>query len=68
MLAYCSAQISPQISFWNKLNTIADSFLGPYWIFGDFNSILSQNEKVGGKALPHPLSPMDCNFLSTKMD
>lgn len=35
--------------FWDDLNLLGDSFTGPWLMAGDFNSVLSQKDKSGGK-------------------
>lgn len=36
-------------SFWDDMNKLGDSFLGSWIAAGDFNSVLNQSEKIGGK-------------------
>lgn len=35
--------------FWSDLNLVGDSFAGPWLIDGDFNVVLAQVDKMGGK-------------------
>ena len=35
--------------FWEQLMTLVESFFGPWLCYGDFNCILSQEEKKGGR-------------------
>lgn len=57
ILTYCPAQYSKKSSFWNMLNIITHSYPGPILGIGDFNSILSQHEKIGGKPFASPSQP-----------
>lgn len=38
---------------WDNLRSIATNYLGPWLVWGDFNEILSQGDKWGGR----PLNP-----------
>ncbi|XP_035545422.1 uncharacterized protein LOC118348263 [Juglans regia] len=49
-LVYCPAAVNQKQWFWDMLSQTTDSFSGPSLAIGDFNSILSQSEKFGGKS------------------
>lgn len=39
-------------SFWEELRCIGDTVNGPWCVLGDFNAILEQREKLGGRPFP----------------
>lgn len=45
---YCPSNPVGKPHFWELLSTIASAFDGPWLMIGDFNSIISQTEKIGG--------------------
>lgn len=40
-----------RLEFWDCLASIGDAFSGPWNLIGDFNSLLSQEDKIGGRAV-----------------
>lgn len=44
---------------WDHLHTTSAAFMGPWLVMGDFDSIISQSEKIGGFLLLfHPAIPL----------
>lgn len=60
---YGPAQWSLKESFWNSLQTIANSFVGPWLCMEDFNSLVHPSEKMGG----NPVDPSASNGLGKFM-
>lgn len=48
-----------KLALWTDLQQIGDLFDGPWCVIGDFNAILAQNEKIGGKPFA---SGSNCSF------
>lgn len=48
-MVYCPAPYSKKQSFWDQLMKITETYPEPSLAIGDFNSILTQSEKQGGK-------------------
>lgn len=47
---YCPTQHSRKNLFWENMNNAANRHNGPMLAIGDFNSILSQTDKYGGRS------------------
>ena len=47
---YGSPYVSMKRKVWKQLRNLVSNFDGPWLCLGDFNSILSQKEKLGGNA------------------
>lgn len=54
-------------NFWYELKSCGNAFVGPCLYLGDFNAILNQHDKLGGKASRfhlnvrgHELVPLEC--------
>ncbi|KAL0312769.1 UNVERIFIED_CONTAM: hypothetical protein Sradi_5676200 [Sesamum radiatum] len=61
---HCPAVTSLKPSFWQSLNDIFNSFDGPWLVMGDFNDVLSQVEKKGGK----PFASASRNALGDELN
>jgi hypothetical protein len=54
-----------KIGFWDSVSKIGDSFVGPWMMLGDFNAILSQSDKLGGRSFASSSSAPFFNFVHT---
>ncbi|KAL0410725.1 UNVERIFIED_CONTAM: hypothetical protein Slati_3662200 [Sesamum latifolium] len=61
---HCPAVSCFKPVFWQSLNEIHQSFTGPWLVMGDFNAVLSQVEKRGGK----PFASASRNSLGDELD
>ncbi|KAL0378395.1 UNVERIFIED_CONTAM: LINE-1 retrotransposable element O protein [Sesamum radiatum] len=61
---HCPAVSCFKPVFWQSLNEIHQSFAGPWLVVGDFNAVLSQVEKRGGK----PFASASKNSLRDELD
>lgn len=68
-IVYASTIFNNRLTLWNSLKTIANSYKGSWFLGGDFNDILSQDEKWGGRVINHArVSPFlsyinHCNLI-----
>ncbi|XP_042950096.1 uncharacterized protein LOC122282211 [Carya illinoinensis] len=61
---YAPAQWKQKASFWNHLNSIHNSFTGPWLCIGDFNDLQNQPDKSGGR----PVTSSSIGGLQNLMD
>ncbi|KAL0434725.1 UNVERIFIED_CONTAM: hypothetical protein Sradi_0180400 [Sesamum radiatum] len=61
---HCPAVTSLKPLFWQSISDICSSFDEPWLIMGDFNAVLSQDEKRGGK----PFASASRNALGNELD
>jgi hypothetical protein len=61
---YASPHENNRCSMWNDLKNIASNMKDPWLLAGDFNDILSINEKKGGA----PASIRKCNLFKERVD
>lgn len=52
-------------AFWDQLTTIGDSFNGAWSLIGDFNTLLSQADKQGGRAVSNSSVGGFQHFINT---
>lgn len=48
---YASTHLADRLMLWDELKTISDHYLGPWALIGDFNEVVTHNEKSGGARL-----------------
>ncbi|KAL0408606.1 UNVERIFIED_CONTAM: putative ribonuclease H protein [Sesamum radiatum] len=61
---HCPAVPTLKPDFWYCFNEICSSFDGPWLAMGDFNAVLAQNEKMGGK----PFASASRNAFGDELD
>lgn len=66
-MVYCPVKYSEKSKFWDDLTAVTESFLGPSIVIGDFNSILDQSEKFGGKPHASTSNPKDLKLFLEKI-
>lgn len=52
---------SDKQAFWDWLTSVGDNFVAPWLCIGDFNYVLSEFEKLGGRPV---INYATCNFRS----
>ncbi|KAG6650034.1 hypothetical protein CIPAW_06G015500 [Carya illinoinensis] len=63
---YCPAPYRNKQKFWDQLEKVTESFYGPIFTIGDFNSVLFQSEKLGGFPIACTSSPKGLQLYMEK--
>ena len=48
---YGSTRYSEKVNFWHNINQVASRFVGLWLLIGEFNRILWNEERVGGRSV-----------------
>lgn len=56
-LIYCPAQYVNKNHFWNTLNILTEMYNGSLLTMRDFNTVLKQTKKVGGRPVSNSSTP-----------